>query len=459
MGWGLRMHVLIIGAGRRGLGLARHLIEEDKSITFLDSSVERCQAAQSKLDCMAVCGSATNIEKLKEAGVETTDAVIAVTDSDEVNIVSCGLVAANFPNIAKTIAAIRSITYTGPEGLPSGKILGISHIVNPDQEGALRIVDIIHSGLYKDDIIFPDTNFILYTLEVDGSSPFLNKSLMDVRMGSAKNFVVLGVNRKGKAFVPNGNTKIRLSDTVAVISDDDDVKANINGLPTYSEYKEPDDIIIVGATRITRYLLLTFSPAERKKVKLIEKNHDTATEFAVLFPEILVLNAQITDEQIWDEEEIGGSDLLISLTDSDELNIIAASYAKRIGVKRTIALIRTNSNYSQFALSLGVDVALSSTDVTVDSLLKCFRGESVSAIHTMFNGHLEVYEYIVRDNFRFLGKALKEINLKGKIIVAGVKKTDGGSLVPDGNYVFEAGDTLILSVAHDDSDYLQEIFS
>lgn len=452
------MKVLIFGAGRRGLRIAKHLIEEGKSITFLDYSTERCQSAQSKLDCMAICGSATNIDKLIEAGAEEADIVIAVTDSDEVNIVSCGLVAANFPNVTNTIAAIRSISYTGPEGI-SGKILGINHIVNPDQEGATRIADIIKSGLYQDTITFPDTDFELFTNDVDRNSPYCNKSLIEIRKNSSYNFVVAGVQRKGRTLIPAGDTIIKQGDTLAMISDNDETYAILNHSNKIQKYKQPDSIIIIGATRVTRFLLQTFSAQDRKKVKLIEKNAAIATEFATLFPEILVLNAAITDEQIWEEENLDKSDLFISLTENDELNIITASYAKKIGAKKAIALIKTNTNYSQFALSLDVDVALSITDVTVDSLVKNLRGDGVSAMHTLFNGGLEVYEYVVQEEFKYLGKALKDVNLRNKIIIAGVKRADGSSMVPGGNYVFSLHDSLILAVTHENSDYIQEFFA
>ena len=122
-------------------------------------------------------------------------------------------------------------------------------------------------------------------------------------------------------------------------------------------------------------------------------------------------------------------------------------------------MIKTNTNYTQFALSLDVDVALSETDVTVDSLLKSMRGDGISAVHTLFNGGLEVYEYVVSPEFRYIGKQLKEVNLRNKLIIAGVKKADGSAVVPDGNYVFSEGDSVIVSAAHENSDYIQEFFA
>ena len=454
------MNILIIGAGRRGLRIGRHLVEENKSVTFLDTSAERCQGAQAKIDCMAICGSATDIGKLVEAGIEDADTVIAVTNSDEVNIVSCGIVAANFPNVKTTIAAIRSITYMGSADYPANCMLGISYIINPDQEGASRLVDTIRNGFYHDTIIFPGTDFVLFTAAVDRQSHYANMSVADMRKFASYRFVVTGINRHGKLIIPSGDTIIRPGDVVSFVSDDDNAYAALSPAgEDIRKYDEPDRIVIVGATRVARFLLFTFTPHERRRVTLIEKDSAKAEEYATLFPEILVLNTAITDEQVWEEEDLGSSDLFISLTENDELNIVTSSYAKRIGAKRSIALIRTNTNYCQFAQSLDVDLALSITEVTVDSLIRFLRGTGISAMHTLFNGQEEVYEYVVQPAFKYLGQALKDVRFRSRIIIAGVRKPDGSSVVPDGNYIFTAEDRLILAVAHKDSDYLQELFS
>ena len=451
------MKILIIGAGRRGVRIGRHLAAEGSSITFLDRSISRCRAAEAKVDCLAVCGSGTDLEKLREAGAEDADTVIAVTDSDEVNIVSCGIIASEFPSVVNTIAAIRSAGYLGAEGLPP-KILGITHIINPDQEGAHRILDTIHYGLYRDTLIFPGTDFMIFTVQEGQGAIKQGDTVMALRKRIAENFVIAALYRHGAVIIPTGDTEFRQGDIVVIITDSDKAYAALSGSAEREVYTEPDNIVILGATRITRFLLYAFSPKERKRVRLIEKDPVAAEEFSSLFPEVTVLNASITDESIWEDEDLGDSDLFISLTDNDELNIVTAGYARRIGTKKTMAQVKSNTNYSQFALSLGVDVALSITDVTVDSLIRYLRGDGISAMHTLFEGELEVYEYVIQDTFPFLGKALKNVHFRSRIVIAGVRRTDGTSLVPDGEYVFTEGDSLILSIRHDESGYLKELF-
>lgn len=451
------MNVLIIGAGRRGLRIAQHLVSEGASIVFLDRNAARCQIAEAKLDCLAVNGSGTDLEKLRDAGAGTVDTVISATDSDEVNIVSCGIIASAFPNVENTTAVIRSSGYLGDQELPH-KILGITHLINPDLEGALRIVDTVRYGLYQDTIIFPGTDFILFTVPEGVGLIRSGSRLSDLRKNLPYDFVITAIYRNASVLIPSGDTEIRQGDVLAIITDKDQAYAALSGSDVKAMYSEPEDIVILGATRITRFLLNTFTPRERKKVRLIEKDEAMAEEFASLYPEIMVLNSSITDELIWENEDLGMADLFLSLTDNDELNIVTSGYAKKLGVRKAIAQIKSNNNYVQFALSLNVDVALSITDVTTDAVIRLLRGDGVSAMHSLFNGDLEVYEYIVQDDFRFIGRKLKEVKFRSRVIIAGARKADGSSFIPDGEYCFEAGDSLILAIRHEDSGYLKELF-
>lgn len=453
------MKVIIIGAGRRGLRLARHLIEEKAAVTFLDISGSRCQSALAKLDCMAVCGSATNIDRLIEAGVEEADTVIAVTDSDEVNLVSCGLVTASFPNVTKTVAAIRSISYLSEdEGGKSLPVLGISDIVNPDSEAARRIVDVVRSGLYYDTITFPDTNFLLFTMHVAKSSPFANLSLVQFRSRFSGNIVVTGLQRKGKVILPSGDTLIRPGDDIAIICDSDDTLAIFDQKGKTGRQTDSGRMILVGGTKVTRALLTRFTLKERASSTLIERNAQVAEEFSTLFPDLLVINGSITDETLWEDESLADSDILISLTENDEQNIITASYAKKLGVDRSIALIKTNPNYISLARQFDIDAPISTTEATVDTIVKHLRSGRIMSLHTLFDGKLEVYEYSISGSFRHLGKALKEVNLRGQVIIAGVKRSGDDAFVPGGNYVFTEGDTVLVCCLHSNSTFVQELF-
>ena len=452
------MSVVILGAGRRGARLARHLIEEKKSVIMIDWDNERCSQIMAKLDLMAICGSATDISVLEEAGAKEAEAIIAVTDSDEVNLVACGIAASNFPQ-TKTIAAIRGISYLGKEAEHTGgRILGINHIVNPEEEAAKRIAGIIKSGLFYDVIRFDDADFILFIATVKDKSLFKGKSLIEIKKALGGQYVVIGVRRGKEVFSPSGSTVLEEGDELAVMAVDDDSESIFSSFRGENSSIRLKKAFIVGGTRIARYLLRMMGRKTQERMVLIEKDSEVCSSFAEEFPYLLVLNDSITDEEVWEDERLHNADLMISITENDELNIITASYAKKVGTKKSIALLKTNPNYMQFATTLDIDVPISTTSSTVDTIMKHLRGEGVKTLHSTFDGELEVYEYVLSPSFCLNGKKLMDTDFRGKCILAGVKRNKGESFVPDGNYVFKPNDTVLVSCVHENYDFVLEMF-
>lgn len=450
------VNVVIFGAGRRGLRLARHLIEEKKSVTFLDSSPARCAQAQSKLDCMAVCGSATDIAMLEECGCGTADIVVAVTDSDEVNIVSCGIVKSRYPEV-KAIATIRGLTYLSEESGRPFSLLGIDNIVNPEQEASQRISDIIISGLFTDIAYFPGAHYLVVTKSVTRGDFMINKSLIQIKKEFPGRYLIAGVSHRGKVITPNGNTVIREGDEIAIILDDDERDDVYRMFGISSSSFSLNKIVLVGATRIATFLLMSLPKKMLKNVTLVEKDPELCREYCEMFPEILILNGAITDENFWDEENIASGDLFVSLTENDELNVLISTYAKTQGIKRSIALIKTNTSYVKLAKAIGVDATVSTTESTVDAIMKILRGQNVKTLHAIFDGRIEVYEYVIKQGFVHTGKALKDIRLDGVAVIAGVSRGED-NFIPDGNYVFQEGDTVLVVALHEDYDAVQALF-
>ncbi len=452
------MNIIILGAGRRGIRLAKHLIQEKKSVVIVDTDASRCRLVAGKLDCLSVCGSATDIDVLKEAGAEEASAVIAVTDSDEVNLVACGIAASNFPD-AMTIAAIRGISYLGTGSAAGKRILGIDHIVNPEEEAAKRMTAVLKSGLFSDVISFEDAAFILFRKVLAGSSPFVGKTLIEMKRSLRGEYIIIGLRRANTVLTPSGNTILKEGDELAVMAGDEDSEDIYRALSGDRGGIRLRRIITVGGTRISRYMFSSLRKSMLRRMTLVEKSSERCREFAEDFPEILTINESITDENIWEDERISRSDLMISVTENDELNIITASYAKRIGTKKSMALLKTNPNYVQFAANMDIDAAISTTESTVDAIMKFLRGEKVVTLHTIFNGELEVYEYVLDQKFQYLGKKLMEVDLRGKCIIAGVKRSHNSeSFVPDGSYVFTTGDTVLVACAHSNYDKVMGIF-
>ena len=249
-----------------------------------------------------------------------------------------------------------------------------------------------------------------------------------------------------------------VGDELAVMAVDDDSDSIFSSFRGENSSIKLKKAFIVGGTRIARYLLRMMGKKTQERMVLIDKDSDICSSFAEEFPYLLVLNDSITDEEVWEDERLHNADLMISVTENDELNIITASYAKKVGTKKSIALLKTNPNYVQFATTLDIDVPISTTSSTVDTIMKHLRGESVKTLHSTFDGELEVYEYVLSPSFRLNGKKLMDTNFRGKCILTGVKRSEVESFVPDGNYIFRANDTVLVSCVHENYDFVMEMF-
>ncbi|MFA7119368.1 MAG: Trk system potassium transporter TrkA [Sphaerochaetaceae bacterium] len=448
------MRIVILGAGRRGLRLAKHLIEEKKNVTFIDSDPNRCNQAVAKLDCLAINGSGTNPDKLAEAGCEQADIFIALSNSDEVNLVSCAIVSSQF-KAPRTVAAIRSMSYTGTE--LTVPLLGIDYIVNPFEETSKLIYDVVQSGFYLNSYTFPHTPFVLCTIPVTQSSSIKGLSLMQIRSKLHTEFILAGIQRGDETILPSGYTTVQNGDTLAVISDKEKM-ANL--LPEFdAKLSKPKNICIIGAGRIARFLLYRFTPSERRHITVIDNTPEHCEHFAQEFPEILILRGDITEESIWEDEQLSSYDLMIALTDKDELNIITSTYAKRMGAAHTIALVKSNPNYAVLARHLDIDTVISTTEVTVDTLLRYVRGENITSIHSIFEGSIEVSEYRLLPGSHLIGVQLKDIPLKGKAIITGVTDKNGKSFLAGGSYTFAEDDVVLVAIPHNNVDFAQGLFS
>ncbi len=446
------MKVVILGAGRRGIRLARHLVEEKKDVVIIDHRAVDVDNAMSNVDCLGVVASGTDVEELRNTGIEDADAFIALTGSDETNLVSCGLVSAEF-KIPITIAAVRNITYTAEDR--KSNMLGITHIVNPSQAVAGRIFSDIDRGLYSDIISFENMSLVLYNIYIDKKSKFKNVPLKKLRNLLPGQFVVAAISNAKEVLVPTGDTVIQEGDTLSITINEDSVTSFFDTIGTRRH--KPRKVVIIGATMVTDFVLKMFTKKGLKNTTVISRDKAECRELALKYPSALIINENITNEGVFRREGLENYDLLISASDNDELNIIIASYAKHYGVKSTIALINKNQDFVRMADHMDIDSLMSTQDITVDSIVRFLHGTNISNIHSMFDGRIEALEYTVDAKCPLRGKMLKEINMKGKGLIVGAKKLDGRSILPGGNYCIDYGDKLLLVIERQSLSFIQKL--
>jgi trk system potassium uptake protein TrkA len=434
------MKVVILGAGRRGIRLARHLVDEQKDVIIIDHRASEIEKAMTSVDCLGIVVSGTDAADLKNADLDDADAFIALTGSDEINLVSCGIMAAHF-KVPVTIAAVRSLSYS--EKGKGINLLGISHIVNPSQEVAKHIYDDISRGLYSDILSFENSSIVMYNVSIDSDSTFKDRKLIELRSLIPGQYIVAALRRGG--------------DTLSITLSEDTAEEMLNQIGKRRE--KPKKIAIIGATMVTDFLLHQFTKRQQKHITVIAKDTAECEELALKYPDVLVINENITNAGVFRQENLESYDLLLSATDNDELNVIIASYAKHYGVKGTIALISKNQDYIQMADHMGIDNLLSAQDITVDSIVKFLQGKNITNTQTMFDGKLEALVYTVPEKCPIKGMLLKDINMKGNGLIVGAQKKDGTNILPGGNYLVEEGDRLILVLERSNLAFIQKLLN
>lgn len=446
------MKIVILGAGRRGIRLARFLVEEQNDVILLDDNPSNVSKALTSVDCLAYECSGTDIDQLASFEISDADAFIALTGSDETNLVSCGIVSSNF-NIPTTIASVRNLSYTNTESF-----MGISHIVNPYQEVARHIWKELDKGIYSDVIMFEHSSLLLNNVYVDDSSPYQNMSLKDIRKTFDGNFLIAAISRNEDIIVPSGDTVIKKGDTLGIIADNEALEDIFH--IEESKKKRGRRICIVGGTKITDFLLHNLTERQRKNTTVIIKDSVIADEIASKYPGVLTINDNITNEGIFSQENLENNDVIVCISDNDELNIISASYAKTMGIKNAMALIIKNPEYIRMTRHMGIDSLISSQDVTVDSILKYLQGKNISSRHKMFDGRLETFEFEVPKDSPLIGRKLMDINMKDKGIIGGVTNPKTNTnIIPSGTYEITSGDILVLITLSKSNMFIQDLLS
>lgn len=473
------MKVVIVGAGFTGVQLAKVLINEKNNVTLIDNNEEITRHIADQLDCRVLTQDGNNLENLEDAGIAKADALVCLTDSDEVNMITCSLVDAFYPDILK-IARVRNYAYyvntTKAKKTHANTFIGshrplygIDYMIHPDVEAADAIVEAVENGAVSNIVSFDNSEMQISRIAVGKGSLLDGHKLMELRNLTDIQMLVCYVEIDGKVSLPSGPTVMTEGCMLGILSAKEDVSKILELCG--SEQKNLRKIAIIGAGRIGT--LIASKIVEPKKtfgIQLMTKRHisqkvaiiDTDSKLAKAaserFPEASVLCGDATDESFLREENIPDFDLAICATHNHELNMVVAAYLESLGVKQSISLVN-NSAFADIATKLGIDVSIALRDVIVDSIMSHMRGNAVKEIHTLTNGEYEIIECEVTDNSKTLGKMLKDIAEPGKFLVLLDRHVGNAEYdIATGNTVFQTGDHLVLIVDTEESRRILELF-
>lgn len=436
------MNIVIVGAGEVGTHIASQLVSEQKDVVIIEKDPESAARASSMLDCLVITGEGSNVDVLKQAGASKADIFIAATSIDEVNMISCFVAGSTF-NTPVKIARVRNVDYMRKDLLKNAAI-GIDYLVNPEIEAAFDIVQTVLHGATSGIFAFQGTNAQLRDFLVKEDSVFNGVLVKDIRSIIDQKFIIAGVLRQEQLYIPHGDFQILTGDHIYIAA----LGKSFNKIlaragMTVDKLKR---IVLVGGGLIGKHVAGMLIE-DGKDVRIIEKDYERCKELSALYPEATVINGNISDRDVFEEENIAYTDAIITTTQSEELNILAGVYAKGKGVKRAVALI-DKLNYISLASNLGIDSCISAKMSSVDAILKFIRKGNIKNVYTIFEGQAEAIEFIVTKNKKIIGKKLMELKLPEGCLIITIKR-NRKTIIPDGSFVIDEGDSIIAFVAHD----------
>ena len=475
------MKIIIIGAGLTGTELAKKLISEKNDVVIIDNDEETVRHVSNKLDCMVIHADGNSLETLEEAGIAKADALIMLTNSDEVNMITCSLVEALYPEVMK-IARVRNYEYhvkakktEKHKALEAEKevrpLYGIDYMVYPDKEAAMAILRAIEHGAVTDVLSFENSEYEIMRVEVEKGSRLDGQKVQDLRTFIDVPFLLVYLENKTEASLPMGSTIIQAEDYLGILAH----KKHMNQFLELcgSQIIELNKIALVGAGHIGTLIadsmitpqktskipkFLFSLQKSKQKFVIIDKDSQRIKAAAERYPSTDVFKADITDEDFIQEEKLATYDLMICATHNHEKNMVISAYLKSLGVGKTICLV-PSSSFAEIARHIGVDVAIPIKDTVVDAIIGHLRGKSITGVHTVSDGDLEIIEYVMPEDSHLNGKALKDIAEPGSFLVLLQKgKEQSEYIIPAGNTILNGGDNLVLISNMEETDKVIDYF-
>ena len=436
------MKIIILGAGQVGGTLAENLANEENDITVVDTNLPRLRELQDKIDIRTIQGMASFPSVLKQAGADEADMLVAVTNSDEVNMVACQIAYTMFHTPSK-IARIRQADYLGTDGLFRNDAMPVDVLISPEQV----VTDYINCLLERPGALqvlnFADGRAQLVAMKAYYGGPLVGQELRYIREHMPNiDTRVAAIFRRGNAIIPKGTTVIEADDEVFFIAARKHIRAVMGELQRLDDdYKR---IIIAGGGNIG--LRLAQAIEGKYKVKIIEHNIERCQFLSETLTKTLVFNGNASDKELLISENIEETDVFCALTNDDEANVMASMLAKRLGARKVMALIN-NPAYVDLIQGGEIDIAISPQLATISSLLKHVRRGDVVNVHSLRRGAAEAIEAIAHgdeQSSRVIGKAVGDIELPIGTTIAAIVRGKDEVLIAHDSTRIESGDHIIL---------------
>jgi trk system potassium uptake protein TrkA len=433
------MRVIIVGAGEVGYYTARWLARENVDVVVIDNNEEKIKKLHETLDIKAVLGEGSNPVVLENAGASGAEMMVAVTNIDEVNMISCLLAGVQF-GIPTKIARIRNEAYAQDQALLGKEHLGINFSITPESEVAKKIIQLLKVPAASDLMEFADGKVQMIGLKVDEESPVKNIKLKKLQISFKEEpHIIVAILRNDKVLIPRGEDQLLAGDHIFVMarSGEYDQLLRLMGKPQ----ERIRNVMIMGGGRVGLKIAKQLEESDIH-VRLIEVNEERCKILTEALDDTVVLHGDARDVSLLQEENISNIDAFVAVSDDEEDNMLISLLAKRLGAKKIITLVN-RSEYLPIASSIGIDSAISPRISTAGAILRFIRKGKILSVNTLREDEAEAMEVQALPTSAIVNKPIHKIKFPKDALIGAVVRGDK-VIIPGGDDIIMPDDKVVI---------------
>lgn len=449
------LNIIIVGCGKVGMTLIERLSREGHDITIIDRNASRVQEMSSLYDIMGLVGNGASYSVQMEAGIETADLIIAVTDSDELNLLCC-TVAKQVGDCA-AIARVRTPDYSKEASYLREK-LGLTMIINPELEASLETARILFLPTALEVNSFAHGQAEIVKFKIPKDNMLAGMSVATLGGTITNEILICAIERKGEVYIPGGNFQMEEGDIISFVAPRRYIRSFLQKIGFKT--KQVKNTMIIGGGKASYYLAKQLL-AMGIDVKIIEQKKERCEELSMLLPKAIIINGDGTDQELLSEEGIEYVESFIPLTGIDEENIMLTLHARQISQAKIVTKIN-RSTFKNVISGLDLGSVIYPRYITSEAIIAYVRAKknsmnsNIETLYHMFDNRAEAIEFRVDEPSQVTGIPLKDLQLKKDLLVSFIYR-NGSVRIPSGQDTIEVGDTVMVVTTHTGFDDIQDI--
>ena len=449
------LQIIIVGCGKVGMTLVEQLSQEGHDITIIDKNADIVQSMSSLHDVMGIVGNGASYSTQMEAGIESTDLIIAVTDSDEPNLLCC-IIAKRVGDCA-AIARVRTPDYSKEAGYLREK-LGLTMIINPELEASAEAARILYLPTALEVNSFAHGQAEMVKFKVTEGNKLAGNTIALLGTDITENIVICAVERNGEVYIPSGNFQVEAGDVISFVASRMMARTFLNNIGFKTN--QVKDTMIIGGGNAAYYLakqLLHMGTS----VKIIESDRSRCEQLSILLPKAIIINGDGSSEELLKEEGIQYAESFVPLTGIDEENIMLTMYAKNVSNAKVITKINRMA-FRSVINRLDLGSVIYPRYITSEAIIAYVRAKkdsmdsNIETLYHMFDHRVEAIEFRVYEKSAVTGIPLKNLSLKEDLLISFINR-NGKIIIPSGHDSIEMGDTVMIVTTHTGFNDIQDI--